>query len=72
MKKHENKFCKSGSIKINSEEQRRVGTDWVVTGSKNNSDRNRNLTLTFQKLVIQTCNEVMNRKKKHHRVNTKV
>jgi len=24
MKKHENKFCKSGSSKINSEDQRRV------------------------------------------------
>jgi hypothetical protein len=42
--KHERKSCKSGSIKINSEDQRRVDTDRVVIGSENNSDRNRNLT----------------------------
>jgi hypothetical protein len=35
MKKHERKFCKSGSIKINSEDQRRVDTDRVVIGSEN-------------------------------------
>ena len=44
MKKHENKFCKSGSIKINSEDQRRVGMDRVVIKSEANSDRNRNIS----------------------------
>jgi hypothetical protein len=35
MKKRERKSWKSGSIKINSEDQRRVDTDRVVIGSEN-------------------------------------
>ena len=57
MKKHERKSCKSGSIKINSEDQRRVDTDRVVIGSENNGDRNRNLTLASQNLVVQNCSK---------------
>jgi hypothetical protein len=30
-----------------------LGTDRVVIGTENNSDRNRNLTLTSQKLGVQ-------------------